>query len=108
MTVQALTAECTPLPCYISYPAAGGGTAMVRLLPADDHLVVHVTATIDATGDFGATAAAQTQTPKDEGSVLQAQVSGVAAAPPRFRLHRLRRLHLHLRHHHLLRHRVRS
>ena len=94
MTVQSFTAECTPLPCYVSYPAAGGarlfvaaaaaprGAAMVRLLPNGDQLLVHVTATVDAVGAFGATVAAQTQTPKDERSVLQAQVRGLAVAPP--------------------------
>jgi hypothetical protein len=95
LTVQAFTAECAPLPCFISYPHSegfnprlmasaypGGASAVVRVLPSDDHLLVHVTATIDAPGPFGATVAAQTQTPKDERSVLQAQVNGVAHAPP--------------------------
>ena len=94
LTVQSFSAECTPLPCYVTYPAAGGarlflsaattsgGTAMVRVLPNGDQLLVHVTATIDAPGVFGASVAVQTQTPKDERSVLQAQVRGVAVPPP--------------------------
>jgi hypothetical protein len=95
LTVQAFTAECTPLPCFIAYPRnegfnprlmtsayPSGAGAVVRVLPSDDHLLVHVTATIDAPGAFGATVAVQTQTPKDERSVLQAQVNGVADAQP--------------------------
>ena len=93
LTVRSFSAECTPLPCYVSYQtdrarlflaaaAPSGGGAVVRVLPNDDHLLVHVTATIDAPGHFLATVAAQTQTPKDERSVLAAQLRGLAVSPP--------------------------
>lgn len=72
-----LTAECRPLPCYAVYPSAG--SAMVRVLPADDHLLAHGAATIAAAGPFDAVVAITTATPTDQRSVLGATISGQTA-----------------------------
>jgi|HubBroStandDraft_1064217.scaffolds.fasta_scaffold116850_1 hypothetical protein len=72
-----LTAACRPLPCYSADPPAGG--AMVRVLPADDHLLAQGAATIAAAGRFYAMIELATSTPTDKRSVLRAPIVGVTA-----------------------------